>query len=161
MTNKLFIIAVCAAVGSLSGFIVLKAYKRKLDYLVGVCDMIGELKRNISYRKDSASSVLGAFSTESLQLKKNIDEYIAFAAAKDGKLEISRGFLSSSDHAKVKELFGSLGVSDGKSQMDRLDEFSNVFSGLRDNAAVKSDKYGALSVKLGFLLGLGVGVLFL
>ena len=161
MTNKLFIIAVCAAVGSLSGFMVMKAYKRKLDYLVGVCDMIGELKRNISYRNDSASSVLGAFRADSPHLKKNIDEYIAFAAAKDGELEISKGFLSSSDHAKVKELFGALGASDGKSQMDRLDEFLNVFGGLRDSAAVKSDKYGALSVKRGFLLGLGVGVLFL
>lgn len=161
MTGKFFILAICAAVGSVTGFIIMKAYKRKHGYLVGVCDMIGELKRNISFRKDSAVSILGSFSTDSAQLNKNIKEYIEFAGAKDGELNISRGFLTASDHAKVRELFRSLGTSDGATQVDRLDEFSNVFNGLRDAAAVKSDKYGALSVKLGFLLGLGVGVLFL
>lgn len=161
MTNKLFIMAVCAAVGAAAGFIVMKTYKRRLAYLTGVCNMIGELKRNISYRKDSAASILGAFDTDSAQLKKNISEYIAYTEAKDGALDISRGFLSGDDHAKVKEFFGALGTSDGASQMDRLDAFSAMFTVLRDKAAEKSDKYGALSVKLGFLLGLGVGVLFL
>ncbi|MDE7463697.1 MAG: stage III sporulation protein AB [Clostridiales bacterium] len=161
MTNKLFIIAICAAVGAATGFIIMKMYKRKHEYLVGVCDMIGELKRNISYRKDSAASVLSGFATDSAQLKKNIGEYIAYTEAKDGELDISRGFLTTGDHAKIKELFGALGTSDGASQMDRLDSFTTLFSELRDKAAEKSDKYGALSVKLGFLLGLGVGVLFL
>ncbi|MCH5162983.1 MAG: hypothetical protein J1G38_05795 [Clostridiales bacterium] len=161
MTNKLFILVICAAVGTAAGFIVMKTYKRKHAYLVGVCDMIGELKRNISYRNDSAASILGAFDTESTQLKKNIGEYIAYTEAKDGKLDISRGFLSSGDHAKVKELFGALGTSDGASQMERLNSFSKLFEDMRDKAGEKSDKYGALSVKLGFLFGLGVGVLFL
>ncbi len=161
MTNKLFIIALCAAVGAGAGFVMMKAYKRRLAYLSGVCDMISELKRNISYRKDSAARVLGAFSTSSAQLKKNIDEYIAYSESKSGTLAVSRGFLSGGDHAKVTELFGALGNSDGPSQMARLDAFSGVFGELKERAALKSEKYGALSVKLGFLFGLGVGVLFL
>lgn len=161
MTNKLFIIALCAAIGTAAGFFAMKTYKRRLAYMSGVCDMIGELKRNISYRKDSAARVLGAFTTTSAQLKKNIGEYIAYSESKSGTLDISRGFLSSGDHAKVRDLFGALGNSDGASQMDRLNGFSSEFGELKTKAAEKSEKYGALSVKLGFLFGLGVGVLFL
>ncbi len=161
MTNKLFVIALCVAVGTGAGFFMMKAYKRKLAYMTGVCDMIGELKRNISFRKDSAARVLGTFGSPSALLGKNIGEYIAYSGSKNGALDISRGFLSESEHAKVKELFGALGDSDGASQVDKLDAFSDVFGELKAKAAVKNEKYGALSVKLGFLFGLGVGVLFL
>ncbi len=161
MTGKLFMLALCAAIGAATGVCIMKAYRRNRLYMESMCAMIGELKRNISYRKDSAASVLASFETSSVQLKKNISEYIAYTEAKDGALDISRGFLSAGDYAKVKELFGSLGRGDGAAQSAALESYSDMFTDLKIKAADKSDKYGALSVKLGFLFGLGVGVLFL
>lgn len=161
MTAKLLIVFVCAAVGAATGYFVMSAYNRNRLYMESVCAMIAELKRNISYRRDSVAGILGGFETESPQLKKNIAEYSAYAAAKDGELVISRGFLSANDHAKVKELFGSLGVSDGRSQTEGLEAFAAEFDALKKAAIERSEKYGTLAVKLGFLFGLGVGVLFL
>lgn len=161
MSTKILIIFICAAVGTAAGYLVMKSYRRNFAYLDGVCKLIGELKRNISYRRDVASSVLGALDIESAQLKKNVEEYIAFAGGKDEKPNISRGFLPLEVYTRVCDLFCSLGKSDGSSQLDELNMFGDAFKSMRDGAEQKCKKYGTIAVKLGFLLGLGVGVLTL
>lgn len=161
MTGKILIVVICAAVGTFAGFVVMNAYRRNVEYLDGVCGLISELKRNMAYRRDAAASVLSGFETKSVQLKKNIGEYMAFVNAKDGKLEISRGFLPPRTHSGVCELFASLGGGDGGAQQRELEIFGSTFEEQRATAAKKSEKYGALAVKLGFLFGLGVGILTL
>ncbi len=161
MTAKILILFLCTAVGTATGFFVMKAYRRNLLYMDSVCAMISELKRNISYRRDSAAAILGNFEPKSAQLKKNIDEYLTYVESKDGSLEISRGFLSADSHRKVNEFFKSLGKSDGSSQIGELEMYSQTFGDLKNAAAEKSEKYGTLAVKLGFLFGVGVGILFL
>lgn len=161
MSIKLLIIFICAAVGTLAGFLTMRSYRRSYRYLDGVCSLINELRRNIAYRRDSVASILGSYSTESAQLKKNIAEYIAYASSKDGSPDISRGYLPATVHERVCSLFRALGQSDGEGEISELERFSLEFIELRDKAAQKSEKYGPLAVKLGFLFGLGVGVLFL
>ncbi len=161
MTGKILIVVLCAAVGTFVGFAVLCSYRRNLEYLDGVCGLISELKRNMAYRRDAAASVLASYDTKNAHLKKNIGEYMAFVGAKDGKLDISRGFLPPRTHSGVCELFASLGGADGGAQQRELEAFGASFEELRAKAAQKSAKYGALAVKLGFLFGLGVGILTL
>lgn len=163
MTQKILIIVICATVGTVSGYIVMKTFKRNLDYLTDLCALIEELKRNISYRSDGAVEILGRFSSNagSAQLKKNIAEYVDYASSKSGALSVSRGFLSKDVYSSVNEFFSSLGGADRNGQLDALGAFSQAFEKHRERAAERSTKYGTLSVKLGFLFGLGVGVLFL
>lgn len=161
MSAKIIVIFICAAVGTAAGYIIMRSYKRNFVYLDGVCKLIGELKRNIAYRKDSAATVLSGMTTDSALLKKNIDEYVAFTAGKDEKPNISRGFLAADAYGRVCELFSSIGRSDGSSQIDQLDMFGETFGNFRSIAEQKCKKYGAIAVKLGFLFGLGVGVLTL
>lgn len=161
MSVKIFVMCICAAIGTCAGYIVMRTFKRNRNYFDGILSMIRELKRNISYRRDSAASILQSAETESAQLKKNIGEYIAYVKAKDGKLELSRGFLSADEFKSVNDLFCSLGRSDGGTQIGELDLFEKQFETFRERAATRYDKYGSLAVKLGFLFGLGVGVLFL
>ncbi len=159
--TKILLIFVFTAIGTASGFTVMRAYRRDLAYLSGVCAMIDELKRNISYRKDGAADILRGYKSESDRLTVNIGEYLKYAAEKDGTLEISKGYLSAPVHKAVCGFFASLGRSDGDAQLKELDAYGSSFCKLRDAAKEKSEKYGALAVKLGFLFGLGVGVLFL
>ncbi len=161
MSTKLLIVFLCAAVGTVAGLAVMKRYKRNFLYLDGVCSVISELKRNMSYRRDDAVSVLKRCEVPSAHLKKNIDEYIAFAAAKDGKLSLSRGFLSSAEYANVCALFETVGGSGGAVQASELDGFGTVFTEHKTAAADKLKKYGTAAVKLGFLFGLAVGILTL
>lgn len=161
MITKILILVVCAALGTVVGFGILREYKRKQRYLEEVCAMIRELKRNMDYRRDCAASVLKRFMPESSLLKDNIAQYLGFVESKDGELKISRGYLSKPVHDGMCELFLALGCSDGASEKRGLNDFSAVFEERAAAAKAKTEKFGALAVKLGFLFGLCIGILAL
>ena len=72
MSVKLLIICICAAVGTLAGFLIMQSYRRSYRYLDGICSLINELKRNIAYRRDSVASILGEYKTDSSQLNSEL-----------------------------------------------------------------------------------------
>lgn len=161
MTIKILIIFVCVALGTAGGYAVMRSYKRNFVYLDGVCKMIDELKRNISFRRDPAQRALSVLALDSPLLKKNIAEYTEYAVGKLDAPTISRGFLSDEVYGRVCDFFRSLGKSDGKSQTEQLDAFYSAFDKLRAAAEKKFNTVGVVAVKLGFLFGLGVGILTL
>lgn len=161
MTTKIFLMFLCTAVGTFCGYSVLLSHKRNYVYLDGVCDVINALKQNLSYKKDALPVALGRINVTSRQLKKNIEEYISFASGQSDKRDISRGFLSQSTYNAVTELFGAIGGSDESSQSRGLDALYTRFDKLRSAAETKYKKFGPVAVKLGFLIGLGTGVLIL
>lgn len=161
MSVKILIIFACAAAGTATGYAVMLSYKKNYAYLDGVCALIDELVRNISYRCDSAAAVIKSVEVKSSQLNKNIGEYLEYAGGKLDAPDLSRGFLPQRTFDKVKELFCSLGKTDGNTQLSQLKVFADEFGRLKNDAETKYNKYGAVAVKLGFLFGAGVGVLAL
>lgn len=159
MTFKLLIVFACAAGGLFCGYTVLLTYKKSFAYLSDVCMMISELRHNLSYRNDPVPDVLRRLSYGSPQLKRNIAEYVDYIDGKTDTFDLGKGYLSKATYAEVAELFGALGMSDGKTQSDMLSAYSSKFEERRAEAEKKYNKYGAVAVKLGFLLGLGVGIL--
>ncbi|MDE7164817.1 MAG: hypothetical protein K2O04_05300 [Clostridiales bacterium] len=161
MSTRLLIVFLSVAVGTLCGYIVFLSYKRNYTYLGGVCDMLSALKQNLAYKKDTVPVVLSGMTISNALLKKNIDEYIAYTAGQSDKREVSRGFLPQSTFDGVNDLFAAIGGSDENSQSARLDALELRFDKLLADAERKYTKYGSVAVKLGFLVGLGVGVLVL
>lgn len=161
MSAKLLMVFLCAAIGTAFGFAVLKSYKRSFAYFDGLCALIAELKRNVAYRRDPAVDVMSKQTPTSTLLKKNIDEYLSYVGSKDGEMTLSKGFLPEKIYDGVCGFFSSLGAADEAAQMRDLDMYDSMFSECRKSASEKSDKYGVAAVKLGFLFGLGVGVLTL
>lgn len=158
--GSVFLLFVCAAVGTFGGYLILLSYKRYYSYLDGICAMIGALKQNLSYKKDSVPVVLSGLNIANVQLKKNIQEYICFASG-TGSKELSRGFLPQETFDCVNELFDSIGGSDESTQGARLDALLLKFEKLREAAENKYRGFGGMAVKLGFLIGLAIGVLAL
>lgn len=161
MSVKIFIVFLCAAIGTAAGFALSKMFLRTSRYYAAVCELIAELKRNISYRRDTVVSVMKNFKSQSDRLNNQIGEYVSYVSTKDGELKLSRGFLSTAAFSEVNSFFSSLGKADGDTQVNDLDMFYSKFESLASGAADRSKKYGPLSIKLGFLFGLCVGILFL
>lgn len=161
MSIKIFMIFLCTAIGTGLGYALSRTYLRTSRYYSGVCELINELKRNISYRRDSVVSVMKRFKSNSERLNSQISEYISYVSSKDGQLKLSRGFLSTSSYAEVSGFFSSLGGSDGETQIKDLDSYYAKFNADFSAASEKSKKYGPLAIKLGFLFGLCIGILFL
>ena len=161
MSVKIFIVFLCAAVGTGLGFWLSRLYQRTSKYYLSVCELISELKRNIACRRDSVASVMKGFKSNSERLASQISEYIAFVSTKDGDLKLSRGFLSASAFSDVNGFFCSLGAMDQDSQANDLDMYYKKFEADYNAATEKSKKYGPLAIKLGFLFGLCLGILFL
>lgn len=159
--GSVFLMFVSAAVGTFCGYMILLSYKRHYSYLDEMCTVISALKQNLSYKKDSVPVVLGGLNIGNAQLKKNIQEYINFASGQSINKDISRGFLPQTTFDSTKELFDSIGNSDEGTQGARLDAHLSRFEKLRAAAEKKYKDIGGVAVKLGFLLGLGVGVLAL
>ena len=101
MSVKFLIAFLCVAAGATIGYLIMLSYKRTAVYLAGVCGVIGELKRNMTYRRDAVSTALGKVKTESSLLDKQMREYADYAVSKDGAPVISRGFLSAELYARV------------------------------------------------------------
>ncbi|MCM1367441.1 MAG: stage III sporulation protein AB [Roseburia sp.] len=161
MSAKLLMVFVCAAVGMACGFAVNKSYKRNLAYLDGICGLIADLKRNVAYRRDPAAEVIIKQAPTSALFKKNIDEYLSYVGSKGGTITLSKGFLTEKIYDGVCGFFSSLGAADEAAQLRELEMYESMFSEYRKSASEKSEKYGAVAVKLGFLFGLCVGVLTL
>ena len=154
MSVKIFIVFLFAAIGTGLGYALSRTYLRTSRYYSGVCELIAELKRNISYRRDTVVSVMKNFKSGSERLNCQISEYITYASGKDGQLKLSRGFLSSSAFSAVNDFFSSLGKADGETQVKDLDSYYAKFETDFAAASEKSKKYGPLAIKLGFLFGL-------
>lgn len=161
MSTRLFLLFLCAAIGTFCGYMILLSYKKNYSYLDGVCNMINALKQNLSYKKDAVPIVLSGLKVGSSQLQKNIREYIGFIGGQSDVRTISRGFLPQSTYDGVTDLFDAIGGSDEHSQNARLDALSLRFEKLREEAERKYKNLGTVAVKLGFLIGLGVGILVL
>ena len=161
MMGSVFLLFVCAAIGTLCGYLILLSYKRHYSYLDDACAVISALKQNLSYKKDSVPAVLGRLNVTNAQLKKNIQEYISFASGQSANKELSRGFLPQATFDGVKELFDFIGGSDEGTQGARLDAHLTRFEKLREDAEKKYKGQGRVAVKLGLLIGLAVGVVAL
>ncbi|MCH5350337.1 MAG: hypothetical protein J1F39_00015 [Clostridiales bacterium] len=161
MSVKIFVAFLCAAIGTGLGFTVSRLYAKTSKYYLSVLELITELKRNIAYRRDSVASVMKGFKAGSERLGTQIAEYLAFVSTKNGELKLSRGFLSSSSFSDIVGFFSSLGRADGDGQEKDLDMYYKKFEADYAAATEKSKKYGPLAIKLGFLFGLCLGILFL
>lgn len=160
MSVKILICFLCVATGSACGYFVLIGHRRNFMYADGLCGAIQTLLRNMAYRRDSAARALSSFACSSPALQKNIAEYVSYAEGKSEKLNLSRGGIAVELFAKAGEFLSAIG-GDGNSYLSVLSAFNAECEKLRDEYEKKYKKFGPVAVKLGFLFGLGVGVLVL
>ena len=160
MITKLLLVCVASAAGAMTGLFFSKRLKARANYYKALVAFLNHIIAEVKFRRNPIKTVIREFMAfGETPLSKNLSEYLAEADPKN--LKLSRGSLKQAELAEVKKLLSGLGASDADTQNFELEAEKAKFTPISETAAQHSAKYAASYVKVGFLLGLALGILIL
>ena len=159
MITKLCIVCLCVAASVMIGLMLYKRKQSRIKYFESAVRLTEKLISDISFRRESLTTVLTEFSREDKsELKKHID---TFVSSPYDSVVISGKLLKPEEKRLMREFFGSLGLTDTQTQIGELNSYKSRFEQIYNDENEKFKKSGPLSLKLSVLIGLAVGVLIL
>lgn len=153
MELKITIVFLFSVIGACGGVAACKFMRTKRDYFVELVRLTDRLTFGIKCKNDSVREIMRD-SCASPQLQRQINAYLETYNS-----EIPRLGLKKEIYSEVCAFFGALGLSDSVAQTQMIDGYSERFKLYRDDSEAKYAKYGALCVKLGFAIGLALGII--
>ena len=149
-----------AVLGAVVGNQIHKKYKARRLYFQQLLSLINLLISDFSFRQSKLKSVIIDFEkTAGVEMKIHCNEFIN--SINGDKLSLSKLLLTSEEHLTVEKFFTALGTLDLDTQLGQLNAYKDKFNEYYQTSKAGEEKYGKPSVKLGFLLGLGCGILIL
>jgi len=175
--NFLYIIFLAAIGGTMIGLFFYKKQKARLDYFYDLVGLINSIISDVRFKQDKLVSVMTTYKNNiKSQLRSHIDEYIysqqslstanisssqsSTTYSSQSSIKLSLQCLKKTELERVQRFFWSLGRTDADTQILELDGYKNEFEQDRIKTKAHSDRYGTLYLKLGFALGVGVGIMF-
>lgn len=145
------------------GFKVKKFYFERKKYYSDLNDFITYYENEIKSYKLRLSEITdnyfisrkGAFSSD---LKKFVDSTVK---KEGGNFVFSKKMLCAGDEETVRNFFGNIGKFDIEGELNNIKNFKTVFSERTDTVRKKSEKEGALYMKLSILTGLALMIIIL
>ncbi len=159
MTVKLTLMFMSAVVGTFIGLILSKRLTRRRRYFEEMISLINTLIGDFRFKQNSVTSLLKSFSAD--ETKSTVEEFIAYVDSSGSELKLSKQDLTKREHNVVYEMFSALGTYDLDTQVFMLDSYKKKFEEFYGAAKDSEERYGKVYVKLGFLFGLGLGLVLL
>ena len=159
MTIKLFLLFSLTVLGTVSGLFFSKKLTRRRRYFEELILLINSLISDFRFKQSSVCDLLSSFTGN--EIKPTVNEFIRYAKGEDRELKLSKQELSEREYGFVKEMFSVLGTYDLDTQVFVLDNYKLKAEEFYAAAKDKEERYGKTTVKLGFLLGLAVGIVLL
>ncbi len=160
MLNKLLITALCIVAGTMVGLIFSNRLKKRADFFKSVDLFIDTLVSEVSFRKSSIKKIMSDFINANNSLfNNNLNEYVSCQDI--SSLKLSRGVVNEIELSDIRKFFVSLGRSDTSTQLTELMNYKSKYSQIFKDADEKRKKFGAMYIKLGFFLGIMLGIVLL
>lgn len=156
MGNILFSI-LFGVVGALIGMYFSNRLARRRCYFEGMIMLVNDFSSDIRFRQTNLSDILSSQSNSAI--KNNVSEFASFVDGKTEKLLITRGDLTRREYEAVKAFFSDLGTYDLSTQIIVLENHKQKFNEFYEAARKKEKEQAGMSVKLGFMLGLAIGIM--
>ncbi|MCL2177415.1 MAG: stage III sporulation protein AB [Firmicutes bacterium] len=169
-TVRLFIVIIIVILCGYSGYAFGNFYRRRkkfLDMLVLFCKFA---KNEINFSHSYISNIIEKFvknnqasSVEFASFLLDFKELLAANNTEFDKLANSSNvqILTSEEIDNLIQFLNALGKSDVFTQLTTIDNFLETFKVYRDDAEAEHKKWTSLYFKLGILLGLAIGVIFI
>jgi len=159
MTTRLFIVFLCCVAGVMCGLALSNKTRHREKYFAQLLMFMDRLFSDIGFLQNTIEQIVIGFECKSTHLAKNLNEYAGFINGNE--LKLTQGVLTKRELELVKDFFIRLGTLDLSSQLDELSAKKAMFTQIFEAAKQRNKSYGKAYIKLGFLLGLGLGILFL
>ena len=158
--TKFLLVIIASAAGTFGGMYLSRRLKTRAGYYAALGAFINHISSEVKFRKNPIKIIVADFLADNeTPLSKNLSEY---ADAPDPiSAVLSRGVLKKTESAEVQKFLSSLGYLDSDTQVCELQLYKEKFAALSSDASEKSKKYAAMYVKLGFFLGLALGIVVL
>jgi len=128
-------------------------------YFKDLLDLTDRLISDIGFLQNPSDQIIKTFECKSVHLKKNIAEYLDFVDGK--KLNLSLTVLSKRELAAIKDFFERLGTLDLDNQINELSAKRALFLQFYSVCQKRDSSFGKAYIKLGFLMGLAVGIMMI
>ncbi len=161
MIIKTFVMVLCTVVGGAIGWQISARTVRKRRYFEELIYLINSLVCDISFKQTSLAQLISEKTLESVVIKQNVDEFLRYATGENKRLKISKRDLNESEYIFINELFSALGRYDLNTQVYVLEGYRRKAEEFYSEAKRMEDKRSKPAKKLGILVGMTVGILFL
>ena len=160
MEIYILVLFTCTLAGTVVGNQIHKKYKVKRVYFEQFLALINLLISDFSFRQSKIKTLISNFEKSvGSEMKIHCNEFIKCI---DGeKLTLSKLMLTPEEYTAVENFLSALGGFDLDTQLGQLNAYKVKFNEFYLLSKEREDKYGKPSVKLGFMLGLGCGILIL
>ena len=154
---KLFL---CSALGLVVGNFVCKRYRQKRVYYEEILNLICRIESDLSFVQSKISDLFSSLDdVRCEELKVHCQEFKKVVSGEDS--ELTRFNFSSDEYSEISSFFSSLGTSDLSTQLSQLKYYKDKFTVRFENSKNCEKSKGKPSVKLGFFMGLAVGIVIL
>ena len=159
MQLKLMLMLMAAAAGTMIGLACYKRGAEREKYFNDIVALAVSMICDIRFTQKDIVTLVNNFEPTSSVMKCHIAEFGQGIAT--GKIVLSRHGLKESEFAAVNDLFLNLGRFDSETQIFQLEGARDKLKLCGERVAERNKKYGKIQIKLGFMIGLAVGILLL
>lgn len=143
---------------TLAGFAIGRYYKVRKEYFSELDNLLLRFSSNLTFSLDTVPKVLSSYETKSTLLSGQLSAAVGNMSGEKKKLP--SGYLSKNEFAFVEDMFGSLGTYNSIAEKNANENNRLRLKEYREASESKYNKLGKSCVKLGFLFGLLLAVLF-
>ncbi len=160
MFDGLFLTVLLSVAGTIVGLIVEMRLKARKEYFDELDALLSRYAETLNFGMDTVPELLKSYAPSSKLLGRHIASALASMSAGGEHAALSGGYLTKAETAFVGKLFTDLGTGNAESEKNRVARDRVMLSEYKAAAADKYARMGKAGIKLGFLFGLLLSVLF-
>ena len=160
MFDGLFLTVLLSVAGTIVGLIAEMRLKARKEYFDELDALLSRYAETLNFGMDTVPELLKSYAPSSKLLGRHIASALASMSACSEHADLSGGYLTKAESAFVGKLFADLGTGNAESEKNRVARDRVMLSEYKAAAADKYARMGKAGIKLGFLFGLLLSVLF-
>lgn len=145
------------------GFGVASHYKKRDEFFAGLLSLCDKVRADIDFSGKNLAAIFGGqkLCGATGRLVENYCEYLKNKDLELFSKQLFRGIWILKDEEKnvILDFFSRLGRHDSDNEVKLIDDFKNLIEPLSKISNEEKNKYGKMSVKISFLLGLMIAIL--